>query len=140
MKAKLTIFFLSLFGIIAPVKGLIILTTFAVMADSIFAIYYVCKKKGRKYLQSGKMFNAITKTIIYVAAILIMYGLDTLIFGGALLGVKLLLTKGVALVETYIELKSVDETSQKLGNKPFLNQFSDMIKKFGKIKKDLSQE
>jgi hypothetical protein len=52
-------------------------------------------------------------------------------------GIDLLFSKAVAVLWIYIEIKSIDETSIKLGNKPLLILIKEIVKVFGKLKKDM---
>ena len=73
-----------------------------------------------------------------MGAILLAFMIDTFIFERVLLGIKLLITKGLTLMFCWIELKSIDETSMKLGNKSIWVHFKELISKSKDIKKDLN--
>ena len=131
---------ISVFSIFAPIKGLILLLTLLVAIDTIFAIYVAVKLKGRKAFKSGKLFNIVVKTFFYVGSLLIMFLVDKFIFSGILFGIPFLLSKSLALLWCYIEIKSVDENSMKLGNKSLWVIITEGIRKYQKIKKDLSED
>lgn len=65
--------------------------------------------------------------------------IDKYIFEGSLFDVNHLLAKTMTMFWIYIEIKSLDETSMKLGNKSFWVLFKEMIDKLKGIKKDLNQ-
>ncbi len=54
-------------------------------------------------------------------------------------GIPNLITKITTMLWVYIEMKSWDETSQKLGNPPFLTIVNNIIKKAKAFKKDLNE-
>ena len=55
------------------------------------------------------------------------------------MGIKLFLAKSVAVVWCYVEIKSIDEKSQKLGNKSIWKLISELLGKLKGIKKDLNE-
>lgn len=115
------------------------LISFAVFLDTIFAIYYVLKKKGRKEFTSHKLFNIVPKTMMYMGVILLAFFVDKFILDGDIYDIKLLITKVVTSMFVYIEAKSIDETSQKLGNKPFIELIKTIFEKLKGFKKDLNE-
>jgi hypothetical protein len=56
------------------------------------------------------------------------------------MNIEFILTKAMAVSFIYIEVKSMDETSVKLGNRSIWVIFSEMIRKFKKIKKDIKND
>lgn len=72
-----------------------------------------------------------------MSGILLAFLVDTYIFEGSLMGIKLLLTKAMSLLWIFIELKSIDETSIKLGNKSIWVHFKELFAKGKEFKKDL---
>ena len=138
MKSKITIALLTLFTFLTPLKGLFILISFAVSLDTIFAIYSVIKIKGIKHIVSTKLFNLAVKTWFYLGSIILAYLVDLYVLDGQLFGIKTLLSKVICVVWVSIEAKSIDETNQKLGNKPFWETIKSLISKLKSLKKDLN--
>ena len=134
---KALIIILSIF--FAPIGGLIGLISLMVAIDTIFAIYTTVKLNGKKAFKSNKLFNVVVKTFFYQGAIVLSYLIDTFIFGGIIFGIHNLIAKAITFVWVYIEFKSIDETSMKLGNKSIWVIVSEMIKKYKTLKKDLSE-
>jgi len=56
-----------------------------------------------------------------------------------LFGVNLLVSKVVTIFWIYIEVKSIDETSQKLGNKSFYFTIKNLLTKLKDLKKDINE-
>ena len=135
---KTVIFTLATF--LTPIKGLLILAGMAVFLDTIFAIYTTIKLNGWASYQSTKLFNIVVKTFFYFGSIVLGYFIDThVIENNTLFGVNLLIAKVVTLFWLYIEVKSIDETSQKLGNKPFYNIIKNLLQKLKDLKQDINE-
>jgi hypothetical protein len=110
-----------------------------VLADTIFAIYVVVKLSGWQAYKSNKLFNIAPKTFFYLLAICLGFCIDTFIVDGKIWGISLLISKLICFFFIYIEVKSIDETSMKLGNKSFWVIIKDMILKAKSLKKDLNE-
>jgi hypothetical protein len=137
MKSTLIGLFISLLTVLAPIKAFIIIISLFVVADTSLAIYTTIKLNGMASFRSNKLFNVVIKTVFYMGGILLAFLLDTFIFGGVIMGITLLLAKGVTLLFSYIELKSLDETSMKLGNKSFWILLKELFAKGKELKADL---
>jgi hypothetical protein len=124
---------------IAPIQGLIWLITFAVGFDTIFAIYVSIKQKGIKSFTSTKLFNIVVKTFFYMGSIVLAFLMDKFIFEGNVQGIPYLVSKLITCLWLYIEIKSIDETSMKLGNKSLWVQLRELIRKGKDFKKDISE-
>ena len=130
--------FLTFLVFVIPINGLIILISFAVILDTIFAIYVSVKQKGWRSFTSTKLFNIVVKTFFYMSTILLAYLIDTHICEGKLFDISNLISKTITFVWLYIEIKSIDETSQKLGNKSFGILLKELISKSKDLKKDIN--
>ena len=131
---------ISIATFITPIKGLIILTCLAVLIDTIFAIYVTIKLNGWKSYQSTKLFNIVVKTFFYLGSIILAFLIDKFIIQtNIIFEIELLISKVVTVFWLYIEIKSIDETSQKLGNKSFYFLIKDLIKKAKSLKKDINE-
>ena len=97
--------------------------------------------EGVKSLKSTKLFNAVVKLFFYLGATIGMYFIDKFILNGTkIMNIDFILTKAMAVSFIYIEVKSMDETSVKLGNRSIWVIFAEMIRKFKKIKKDIKND
>lgn len=135
----LTLFLTAILTLLVPIKGLILIVIGAVLLDTITGVYTSIKLGGRTSFRSGKLFNFIVKIVFYSVAIILGFFIDKYIFGGEILSIPFLLSKSACLISSYIELKSVDENSQKIGNRPILDIIKEMIKGLKKIKKDINE-
>lgn len=131
---------ITLLTFLTPIKGLLILTGMAVFLDTIFAIYTTIKLNGWKSYQSTKLFNIVVKSFFYFGSIVLAFFIDThIIEKNTLFGINLLISKAVTIFWLYIECKSIDETSQKLGNKSFYFTIKNLMTKAKELKKDINE-
>lgn len=138
MKEYLLALAISALTVIAPVKAFIITIALFVISDTTLAIYWTITKNGLQSFKSSKLFNVVVKSFFYMTAILLAFLIDTFIFEGVLLGIKLLMTKAITLLFVHIELVSINETSMKLGNKSIWLLFKELFNKGKEFKKDLN--
>jgi hypothetical protein len=132
-------FFLSALAIFAPIKGLVLLLTCLICMDTVFGIYTSIKIGGVHAFKSNKLFNVVVKSFFYVGTLLLLFMVDKFVFDGQLFGINFLLSKAVAIFWCYIELKSLDENSMKLGNRSVWVIAKEAIKKYKDFKKDLGK-
>ena len=121
---------------LAPIKGMVLLVIMAIAVDTTFGIYNAIKNKE---YQSDKLFNVVVKTFFYSFSVLFAFIVSKEIFESELFGIKYLSVKLVTAFWIYIEMKSIDETSVKLGNKPFVEIIRSFMKKAKEFKKDLNE-
>ncbi len=135
---KTTFIFLAL--IFTPIKGLLLITGLAVLLDTVFAIYTTINLNGWRSYQSTKLFNIVVKSFFYLGSIILAFLIDKYIIQkDLLLGVDLLISKSITIFWIYIEVKSIDETSQKHGNQPFYKMIKNLINKTKDLKKDINE-
>ena len=131
---------ITLLTFLTPIKGLLILTGIAVFLDTIFAIYVTIKLNGWQSYQSTKLFNIVVKSFFYFGSIVLAFFIDThIIEQNTLFGINLLISKVVTVFWLYIEIKSIDETSQKLGNKSFYFTIKSLMSRVKDLKKDINE-
>ena len=132
--------FLTIATFLIQIKKLLIIKYIAVFLDTIFAIYTTIKLNGWSSYQSTKLFNIVVKSFFYLGSIVLAYFIDThLIEKNTLFGINLLISKAVTIFWLYIECKSIDETSQKLGNKSFYFTIKNIMSKTKDLKKDINE-
>ena len=131
---------ISLLTLISPIKGLILLIGMSVVLDTLFAIYTSIKLNGWRSYQSTKLFNIVVKTFFYMGSIILAYVIDTHILEqNLIMGIHLFASKTITLFWVYIEVKSIDETSQKHGNEPFYVIVKKLMSRAKDIKKDINE-
>jgi hypothetical protein len=109
-----------------------------VSLDTLTAIYVSIKQRGLKSFRSAllrKGFSA--KIFLYLGSVMLAYMVDTYVLGGSTFGITHLLSKGLASIWTYAEIKSMDENSMKLGNRSFFVISKEFFKKITGYSKDL---
>jgi hypothetical protein len=125
-------------ALLIPIQGLLVLTFLMLLIDTIYAVYCVVKIKGLKSFKSALLRKGISaKVFLYMGSIIIMFSIDTMIFGGVLFGIKMLLAKSISMIWVYTELKSIDENSQTSGNRPFLSIAKEALGFFKAMKKEV---
>jgi hypothetical protein len=130
---------ITFFCFITPILGLLIIISIAVGFDTLFAIYVAIKQKGIKAFKSTKLFNIVVKTFFYMGSIVFAFLLDHFILGGKLFDIPYFISKLITIVWLYIEIKSIDETSMKLGNKSLWVIFKELLSKAKDLKKDINE-
>lgn len=99
-----------LFLFFAPVQSILLMMMALVFADTISGIWK-CKKLGIKITSFG-LSALVSKLFVYCGAVLLVYSVDEILindFIKTVLSVDHAATKFVALVFSFIELKSIDE-------------------------------
>lgn len=139
MKTYLIYFLTIIASFIAPIQGLILMLISFILLDTIVGIYTSVKLNGWKSFSSNKLFNIVVKSFFYVMSVMLVLMLDKFVFDSKLFGVSFLLSKGMAIFWTYIEIKSLDEHSIKLGNKSFWVLIKELIKKIMSFKTDIKK-
>ena len=124
---------------ITPIKGMLLLVSFAVAFDTLFAIYVSVKLKGISSFKSTKLFNIVVKTFFYMSTIVFSFLIDKYIFEGKILDISYLISKIITFLWLYIEIKSIDETSMKLGNRSLWVIIKEIINKGKSFKKDINE-
>ena len=115
---------------------MVALVACAVGLDTFAGIHIARKNKD---YQSDKLFNIVVKTFFYMTTILLAFLIDTFIFEKKLANIGYLSSKAVTMFWIYIEAKSLDEKSVKLGNRPFHVIMSALIKRIKSWKKDIKE-
>ena len=129
----------SILTFLSPVTGLIIIMIGFILLDTAAGIYVSVKLGGWKSFQSDKLFNLSVKSFFYCFSIILAYLIDMFIFGGKLQGVDFLLSKLMTVAWVFIEIKSLDEKSIKIGNKPFIVIIRNFIKYIKEFKKNINE-
>lgn len=142
MKQIIITLLCSIFTFLLPIKGLVIIITLAVAIDTLLGIY-TSKKLGIP-IKSHLLYNIAVKIFFYWGALLLGYLLDVFIFDCIItipftqIKVEYGLSKLCTLVWVLVELVSWDESSQKLGNPPFLKLLKNLISKAKELKEDIN--
>lgn len=135
-KNEIGILLFTFFTFLTPIYGMVALVAVSVFLDTCAGVYVARKNND---FQSDKLFNIVVKTFFYMSTILLALLIDTHIFETKIANISYLSSKAVTMFWIYIECKSLDEKSQKLGNKPFHEILSALIKRIKSWKKDINE-
>lgn len=124
---------------LTPIWGMLLTVGLFILADTVYAINTAVKKGGWSAFKSTHLFNIVPKTFFYLSGVILGYLVDYFIVDGTIWGISLLITKIVCGFWIYIEIKSIDETSIKRGNKPLWEIIKDLVRKGKDIKKDINE-
>lgn len=123
---------------VSPIIPLIILVGLCIFFDTITGIAKAVKLK--EMITSRKLSTIISKMVLYQAAILLFFGIETYIlhdFIKLFIEIPYFLTKLVSITLVMIELVSVNENLEEGFGINLWNQFKIMLKRAKKIKTEL---
>lgn len=130
----------SILTFFIPIQGLLLLLIFMVSLDTLTAIYVSVRLRGIKSFRSALLRKGMTaKIFLYLGSVMLAYMIDVYILGGTTFGIAHLLSKGLASIWTYAEVKSMDENSMKLGNRSFFVISKEFFKKITGYKEDVEK-
>jgi hypothetical protein len=139
MKTKLSLFLLSILSILAPIKPLLgIVITFTIL-DLFFGIWKSVKLGGWKVFRSFELTKTVSKTLLYIGAIVSVYFLEKYLLEdilGLFVSVHLVLTKAFTFFCTFIEIKSINESYEDVTGKNVLKSFKEFLTR---TKNDLTE-
>lgn len=124
---------------LTPIAGLLFVMFGFVLIDTLFGIYTNVKIEGIQAYKSHKLFNLVVKLFFYLSTIIAAFLINKFILNEVIFGIQYLVPKTITALWIYIEMKSIDESSMKLGNKSFWVLISEMIDKLKGIKSDLNE-
>lgn len=139
MKTYLTYIMQALIVFFSPIKGIIILVALSTILDTCFGIWKA-KKMGEKIDSKTFRHGFVPKVLSYVGATMLVYASDFFIINEltkTVVSVDFLFTKIISLVLMSIEVKSMDESFEKVKGYSFLNRIIEGIIKAKNIKKEL---
>mgnify|MGYP000491124128 CR=1 FL=1 len=128
MKTKLLLLLISLLSILAPVKGMVLITILFIWVDLIAGIWR--SKKLKLPLRSRGFARTISKTLLYAGAIVFVFFLEKYVLEdliGLFVSVDLVLTKAFTFYCVFTELKSINESYFDVTKKDVLKSFKEFI-------------
>ena len=123
---------------VSPIIPLIILVGICILFDTITGIAKAVKLK--ELITSRKLSNIVSKMVLYQAAILLFFGIETYIlhdFIKMVVEIPYFLTKLVSITLVMIELVSVNENLEEGFGINLWKQFKLMLKRAKKIKAEI---
>jgi hypothetical protein len=140
LKSKLVMMIGSILTFIAPIQWVFVIIFLAMVIDTVYAIKVQIKTKGRSSFKSRILRLGLAhKTFKYMGSTFLLYMIDIHIFGGALFGFNYLLSKSIAMIWIYTELKSWDESNQKLGRRPFIDMAKEALGFYKGVKDEIEK-
>lgn len=131
---------MTLFTFLTPIKGLLSILFLFILLDTLTAIYTSVKLKGWHSFQSVILRKGIgAKLLFYLGTVVLAFLIDSYIVGPTAFGIHYLLSKSVTSLWIYVEIKSLDETSMKLGNRSIWVIVKEIIRKAAAIKTDITK-
>lgn len=128
----------SVLAYLMPIAGLLLLVVGIVLLDLVTGLRASVKKGSP--ITSDRFFNTPVKLFFYLATLTIALTVDNYVFEGKfpILEVKHGLCKILTMVYLGVEVISIDENSQAMGNKPFKDTLYKMLSFLKTLKKDLN--
>ena len=123
----------SLLAILSPVKPLLLTVGFLIIVDFIFGIWRA--KKLGETITSRKMSNTLSKMVLYNLAILSVY-----LLGKYVIDTGLPLEKIAAGLISIIEIKSLDESFQKIFGFSLWQKIAKAINRGSSTTKDILKD
>lgn len=139
--SNITILLKVLLVFFAPIKGIIILVALSTILDTAFGVWKASKLKENV---NSKTFRHgfVPKLVSYVGAIMLVYASDFFIINyltKEVISVDYLATKVIALMLISIEVKSMDESFQKVKGYSFIGKIVKLIIQAKDVKKKLAE-
>ena len=136
-KAKAILgYILALFlAFILPIQGLLITVFVAIGMDTIYGLFRAYKRN--ETITSRKLSQVISKILLYLGSILVVYAVEKFMLGDILqkvLAIPFFLTKGLAALFTMIELMSISESYKLLTGVSIFEKFKLIIRRTNEIK------
>lgn len=134
MKTIINSILVSLMAFFLPIQGILILVGFAIAMDTIIGLWAAYKMK-EKITSKRLGWGVIGKMCAYEFAILLIYGIETLLLAdltAMVLDIHLIITKITALTLISIEAYSIDESWRKFNNGKGIAFYFGRLIKLGK--------
>lgn len=138
MKTYLTYIFTTLLLFFAPIQGLLISVGTAIALDTIFGIAKAIKLKDK--ITSRKLSNIISKFVLYQAAVLLIFTIDTFLLGEFFklwFSIPFFFTKIVTIILIFIEAVSIKENFEEAFNVNVFRLLKKFLKRGVEIKEDI---
>lgn len=113
MKIYITSLFLAFFSVITPIQPLIVMSFGAIILDTYFGLWRSVKLFGWKSIRSRRLSDTITKSLLYVGGIVLIFFVEKYILIGVgkhYTSIDNLFTKGFTLFCLITEGKSINES------------------------------
>lgn len=140
MKTYLTYIFTTLLLFFAPIQGLLISVGTAIALDTIFGIAKAIKLKDK--ITSRKLSNIVSKFVLYQAAVLLIFTIDTFLLGEFFkiwFSIPFFFTKIVTIILIFIESVSIKENFEEAFNIDVWAMLKKLLSRAKEVKEDIDQ-
>jgi hypothetical protein len=138
MKTYIAYFFTTLLLFFAPIQGLLISVATAIALDTIFGIAKAIKLKDK--ITSRKLSNIVSKFVLYQAAVLLVFTIDTFLLGEFFklwFSIPFFFTKIVTIILIFIETVSIKENFEQAFKVNVFKLIKNFLKRGVEIKEDI---
>lgn len=138
MKTYIAYFFTTLLLFFAPIQGLLISVGTAIALDTIFGIAKSIKLKDK--ITSRKLSNIVSKFVLYQAAVLLIFTIDTFLLGEFFklwFSIPFFFTKIVTIILIFIETVSIKENFEQAFKVNVFKLLKSLLKRGVEIKEDI---
>jgi len=138
MKTYLAYIFTTLLLFFAPIQGLLISVGTAIALDTIFGIAKAIKLKDK--ITSRKLSNIVSKFVLYQAAVLLIFTIDTFLLGEFFkiwFSIPFFFTKIVTIILIFIEAVSIKENFEEAFSINVFRLLKKFLKRSAEIKEDI---
>jgi hypothetical protein len=138
MKTYIAYFFTTLLLFFAPIQGLLISVGTAIALDTIFGVAKSIKLKDK--ITSRKLSNIVSKFVLYQAAVLLIFTIDTFLLGEFFkmwFSIPYFFTKIVTIILIFIEAVSIKENFEEAFSVNVFKLLKTFLKRSVEIKEDI---
>jgi hypothetical protein len=138
MKTYLTYIFTTLLLFFAPIQGLLISVGTAIALDTIFGVAKAIKLKDK--ITSRKLSNIISKFVLYQAAVLLIFTIDTFLLGEFFkiwFSIPFFFTKVVTIILIFIESVSIKENFEQAFKIDIWSMLKKLLARAKEVKGDI---
>lgn len=138
MKTYIAYFFTTLLLFFAPIQGLLISVATAIALDTIFGIAKSIRLKDK--ITSRKLSNIVSKFVLYQAAVLLIFTIDTFLLGEFFkiwFSIPFFFTKIVTIILIFIETVSIKENFEQAFKVNVFKLLKSFLKRGVEIKEDI---
>lgn len=139
----LTTLILAFFAILTPIKPLILIAFGAIVLDTYFGLWKTIRTKGWKAIKSRRLSDTITKSLLYVGAIVMIFMSEKYLLVGLMdqyVKIDNLLTKAFTLFCVVTEGKSINESYHAVTGKNLWSSFVIFAKRAREESEKLNQD
>jgi hypothetical protein len=123
---------ISLLTIFTPIVPFVLLAFAAIILDLYFGLWKTIRLFGWRAVRSRRLSDTITKTLLYVGGIVMIFLAEIFILKGLMeqyMNIKFLLTKAFTLFCLTTEAKSINESYHAVTGKNLWNSFVTFVQR-----------